>query len=258
VTVGETRALVRVVAGKQVALLKRYWINTASNLLTNYVMFLVVFLGGTAAAPAQVDNSLGGIIVGFFLWSLSWSAFQGPASGLTDEAQWGTLEQLFASPLGLRRILAVDLVVSLAVSFVTGILLLALMMVTTGTYLVVDVLTVVPLVALSLCSAAGLGFVMGGLALVYKRISQAFLLLQFLFLGALAAPAEPVILQALPLALGNDLLRTAMSEGRHLWELPTGALLALLGKAVAYLGVGAVAFRIAVREARRRGVMGHY
>lgn len=251
------RALARSVTEKQLLLLRRYWLNTAGGLVTNYVMFAIVFFGGQSAAPGVLTDTLSGIIVGFFVWSMSWGAFQNPSQGLMREARWGTLEQLYASPQGLARVLSVRMAVTLAVSFLTGSLVLVAMMATTGRWLAVDLVTVVPLVLVTLLPAVGLGFAFGGLALLHKRVENVFLVVQFLFLAGLAAPDTPVT-DLLPLSLGTDLLTTAMREGVPLWALPTADLVLATAVAAGYVGVGLVSFRIALERARRLGVMGHY
>jgi ABC-2 type transport system permease protein len=253
-----TWALARAVAGREAALFKRYWINSLSGLAATYIMFLLLFFGGRATVGGTaIDNSLAGLIVGFFLWSLSFSAFQTPAANIADEAQWGTLEQLYLSPFGLTRVIALTAVVDLAIGAGTSLVLLVLMMFTSGTVLAVNLGTVGVLVVLTMCSALGLGVAFGGLALLYKRISNVFLLVQFLFLGALAAPPT-MPFQLLPLALGNDLLRAAMQTGLPLWDLPPLAVLVLAVKAAVYLLSGFAVFRVCLRKARRDGVLGHY
>ncbi|MEZ3143631.1 ABC transporter permease [Halobaculum sp. MBLA0143] len=252
-----TYAMVRVIFGKQLVLLKRYWINTVSNVATSYVMFLLLVFGGRAVAPTTLGESLAGLIVGFFLWSLSFSAFQGPANTISTEASWGTLEQLYASPHPFRRVVGVEVASSVLFGFLTSLLLLAAMTLTAGISLAFDPLTVVPLVVLTLLPVAGMGLAFGGLALVYKRISQVFLLVQFLLLVGIAARGS-VLTWAIPLNLGSRLLTTAMSEGVGLAGLPPVALGVLVVKAVGFPLAGGVAFAVAVRAARRRGVMGHY
>jgi ABC-2 type transport system permease protein len=251
------RALLRVVFEKYLILMKRYWVNTASGLLANYLMFAFVFFGGQAAAPSIVENNLAGIIVGFFVWSMSWGAFQQGAQSLSQEAQWGTLEQQYMTPLGLTWVLVARLAADITMTVVTGIVMLLSMMVTSGTWLAVDPLTVGPLAFLTMGSAAGLGFAFGGLALVYKRISSVFLIVQFLLLGAINAPDAPGA-ALLPLALGTDLLHLAMATSVPLWELPIADLATLLAVTAGYLVTGILALRYAIDVARRRGIMGHY
>lgn len=254
----ERAALARVIFEKHFTILKRYFLNTAGGVAVTYIMFALVFFGGRSAAPGTINNSLAGIIVGFFLWTMSFGAFQDPSQSLIEEAQWGTLEQLYMSPVRFTELLTYRIGFNLLVNLVTGLVMLVLMMVTTGKYLSVDLVTVIPLVVLSLCSAVGLGIGLGGVALVYKRVSNIFLIVQFLFIGALAAPSKPYVFNLLPLALGNDLVRKSMEQGVRLWELPTTDLAVLVVKAVAYLAVGYLVMIKMVGVARERGVFGHY
>jgi ABC-2 type transport system permease protein len=118
---------------------------------------------------------------------------------------------------------------------------------------------VVPLAALALAPAIGIGFVLGGLAIRFKRIENAFNLAQFVFIGLIAAPVDQYpLMKWLPLAQGSQLLQTAMGDGVALWNLPVGELGVLVVTAVGYLLVGYVVFHYCQRWARREGVMGHY
>lgn len=251
-------AVTKVVAGKQYLLLKRYLFNTLSEILMMYVFFAVIFFGGNAVAPEFISDSLSGIIVAFFLLTMASVAYSDLSWDIIHEAQWGTLEQLYMSAQGFGRVVVVKTVVNVLFSFVFGAAVLVLMMVTTGRYLSLDVVTVVPLVLLSLASAVGVGFVLGGLAVVYKRVESTFQIVQFAFVGFVVAPVDPWVLKLLPLTLGSHLLRLAMGEGQGLAELPVVDLGLLVVKAILYLVVGYLAFRFAERTARKRGVMGHY
>lgn len=251
-------ALLRAVAEKHYRLLIRYWVNTTAGLAAIYIMFVLVFLGGQAVAPVPMGETLPAVIVGFFVWSMAFASFQDPAELLMREAQWGTLEQLYMMPMGLSRIVAARVILMLAVNLAMGFVLLVVMMISTGRYLVVDLVTVVPLSILTLFTAVGLGFAFGGLALIYKRIGNVFLIVQFMLLAALAAPSEPYVLNLLPLTLGFDLLSAAMENGTRLWELPAFDLGMVVVVGVGYLIAGAASLRYSLRVARKRGLMGHY
>lgn len=254
-----TTTLVRAVARKQVILLTRYPLNTASQLLGLYIFFALIFFGGQAVAGAAIDDSLSGLVVGFFLYTMAFTAFAGLSWALTREAQWGTLEQLYMSPYGFGRVMAVKVVVNLFVSLFYGGVILALMLLTTGQSLTVDVLTVVPVVLLTLASAVGVGFVFGGLALVYKRIENVFQLMQFGFILLIAAPIDQYpLLRVLPLAQGSHLLQEAMQGGVRLWAFAPAELAVLVATAVGYSLVGYLVFQRASDRARRDGALGQY
>jgi ABC-2 type transport system permease protein len=168
------RTLFGALARKRVVILKEYPVNTLTQLAVTYLFFAGIFFGGKAVAGPALTDSLPGIIVGFFVWTMAITAFAGASRSIMQEAQWGTLEQLYMSPYGFERVMAVNAVVRLLESFAWGAAILAAMLATTGQQLTLDVLTVVPLVVLTVASALGIGFVFAGLALVYKRIDNLF------------------------------------------------------------------------------------
>lgn len=254
--------LARAVVEKQVILLKRYWFNTAMMLVGFYLFFAIIFFGGRAAAGegANIDGTLDGLVVGFFLLTAATAAYFDVAGNVMREAQWGTLEQLFMSPFGIGRVMAIKSAFNVAFSTAIGLALLAIMLATTDRSLSVDVFTVVPIVVLTILSAVGLGFVFAGLSLLYKRIENVQQLLQFGFIALIAAPAQSdsAVLLVLPLSHGSGLLNLAMTEGVRLWEIPLANLAALAANGLAYLLAGYLVFHLLVRRARKLGVMGHY
>jgi len=244
---------------KKLLLLVRYPVNTLSQFGTMALFFLAIFYGGRAVAPAAITDTLSGLIVGYMLWTLCIASYGGLSWGITREAQWGTLEQLFMSPFGFGPVMAVRTVVNVLESFLWGAATLLFMMLVTGRWLTIDPVTVLPLAALALAPAVGIGFVFGGLAIRFKRIENAFNLAQFVFIGLIAAPVDQYpLMKWLPLAQGSQLLQTAMGEGVALWNLPADELGVLVVTAVGYLLVGYVVFHYCQRWARREGVMGHY
>jgi len=251
--------LLRAVIVKRFLLMVRYPVNTITQYVTLLLLFLVMFYGGSAIAPAAITETLDGIIVGFLLWSLSIASYAGLSWNVTREAQWGTLEQLFMSPFGFGRVMAAKTVANVLESFVSGTIILGLMLLITGRTMSLDPLTVIPIGLLAVAPAIGIGFVFGGLAIRFKRIENAFQLVQFVFIGLIAAPVDQYpLLKWLPLTQGSRLLHTAMADGVALWNLPTGELGVLLVTAVGYLVAGYATFGYCQRWARREGVMGHY
>lgn len=244
---------------KRVMLLVRYPVDTLGSLGTIYLFFALIFYGGRSVAGPAFDESLGGIVVGYFLAVMGITAYQEMASNVTDEAQWGTLEQLYMSPLGFGRVMLAESIVNVFISFVWGTVILVLMVLTTGQALSVDVVTVVPVATLAILSTLGMGFIFAGAAVLYKRISNVFGGMTFVLLAFAAAPVTRYpLLKALPLAQGSYLLRQAMDDGVRLWEFAPVELAILLAVAIGYLAVGYGAFVAATRRARSEGVMGHY
>lgn len=253
------------VLDKRLLLLLRYPMNTLAQLASVYLFFAAIFFGGRVAARSigagagALATTFDGIIVGWFLWTMSLTAYFSLAQSITREAQWGTLEQLYMSAYGFGAVMASKVVALLLVSALWGAIILPLMLVTTGRTLAIDLLTVIPVVFFTLLSVVGIGFVFGGLALVYKRIENVSQLMQFAFLGLIAAPvADSALLRYLPLVQGSAMLQQAMRDGVRLWQFTAADLAILIGTGVVYCLAGYYVFTRASDYARRKGVMGHY
>lgn len=251
--------LARALAAKRWLLLKRYPVDTIGQLVTVAVLFVVLFVGGRSLVGPSLGGSLSGIVVGYFLWTMAMGAYASLAETFIAESRWGTLEQLYVVPRGFRAIAGAMAAVFLVETMIWGTLVLGFMLFLTGVDLHLDVLAVGVIGAGALCTAVGVGFLMGGLAVLYKRVSSLLGLLQFAFVGFVAAPVGTYPeLHALPMATGTYLLRLTMETGTPLWDLPVDLLAVLLVKAVAYVGVGLFALDRIVDVARRRGVIGQY
>jgi len=241
--------------------LRRYYFNTVSSLITYYVVFLIIFYGVKAVGgPAMsAGDTLEGMIVSYFLWTQVMYAYSALSWGIADEAQVGTLEQLYLCPYGFGFVNACSMAVSLVVNLLVNAILLLAAMATTGKWLQLDVVSILPLLVLTLFGAYGVGFAMGGLALVFKRIQATFQILQFVFFGFLFIPLTKFPAGAyLPLAMGNALVKRVMVDGLRLWELPAGELAVVAGTGILYLALGLAAFSWASRVARTRGLLGQY
>lgn len=244
---------------KEWAILKRYWLNTLGGIVGAFLFFAVAFVGGQAVAGPQLDGSLGGIVVGYFLVILAIAAYMETTTKVTREAQWGTLEQLHMTPLGFGRVILLQGVVTIGFSFLWGFGVLALMLLLTGVTLSLDIVTIVPIAAFSMLSVIGVGLVFAGLAVLYKRVEQILNLVQFVIFGLVAAPLSGYeAAYLLPLAKGSDMLQRAMGDGLRLWEFSLVDHALLVGIGIAYLAVGYVVFMWFTAVATRRGVLGHY
>ena len=247
---------------KHVLELRRYWFDTISGFVLWYVIFLLLFNG--ARALVSRDDLFGstgdGLIVGYMLWIFILGAYSRFTNVLSLAAKEGTLEQLCMCPSGIVWICLCEA----AASFLVDDILiaggtLALMMITTGRYLQVDLLSIFPLLILTLLGVYGFSFFIGGLTLVFKRVESAAQLLNFLFVALIAAPIDKYpLLRILPISQGTKLLRSVMIEGKSLFEIPASEILVLGAVSLIYFAFGLGMFRIMDRMARGRALLGHY
>jgi ABC-2 type transport system permease protein len=247
---------------------RRYPINSVAGLVILYMFFMAIFLGAKAmagsTAPAFGENVAGGI-VGYCLWFFAIAAMGDMAFQVYRDATTGTLEQLILSPAGMVRILTGRAVGNLLVNFTFVVSLLFLIMLTTGIWLSFPLVPLVPLVLLTLAALWGVGFVLAGLSLNFKRIEVLTNVLQFVFLGLAVVPLSSlpggvgVLVRLLPFGVGVDAVRQVVIDGATLSQLAeSGDLLILIVNSAAYLLFGIMLYIWLDRLARRRGVVGHY
>ncbi|MDS0260960.1 ABC transporter permease [Haloarcula sp. S1CR25-12] len=251
--------LIRVVAEREVLLQFRYPLNLAGILATFLLVFSVIFFGGRAIAGQAMDESISGIVIGYFLWMMSTTAFMDIGQEIGKEAEWGTLERHFITPFSFGFVLFTKAALKLVVTAVLSLVMLAIMLVLTGEQLQFDALTIVPVVLFSLSSVFGVGFAIGGLSVLYKQVSNWMPLLQFAFAGLIAAPTTDFwLLRLLPLVQGSNMLQAAMKDGVRLWSFSATEIGLLVATGVGYLVVGYAFFTVCQRRARHLGVLGDY
>jgi ABC-2 type transport system permease protein len=242
--------------------LKRYYFDTISMIVTMFLIFLLIFYGAMAllgGTPAGSGDTLEGIVVGFMVWTFALVAYSNLSWGMIEEAQQGTLEQLYMSPLGFGWVTIFRIVANFIINAFMVFVVLLLMMASTGKWLNLDVLSLIPLVLLTVAGAYGIGFVMGGLALVFKRVQSSLQILQFVIVIFIAAPfGWSPVMRFMPLSLGTWLIGKVMIGGQSLLQLPPGDVLFLIGNSAFYFGVGFLAFKFFENIARDRGLLGHY
>lgn len=240
---------------------RRYAFDLISGMVSIYGFFIVIFFGAKIFGGDRpgFGETLEGVVVSYGLWALTVLALGSLTFELTQEAQQGTLEQLGMSPFGLSRVLIARVFTSLAVYFVVWTSMFALMMATSGRWLNLDVVSLLPLIALTLLGVVGIGFFLGGLAIVFKRIQNALSVYQILIIGLVIVPAdEVVVMKFLPLAWGTHLLRRVMVDGVSIFDMHAGDLAFLAANSIAYFAAGVGVFRRFERAARERGLLGHY
>jgi ABC-2 type transport system permease protein len=251
--------LVGAVFRKEMALFRRYIFNTLSGVIMIGLVFLALFLGLKMVGRQDLGGTIEGMIVGFYVWTCAIMSYQILSWGIMEEARAGTLEQLYMSPYGLRRVSFCYVLSHFVISIGISIPVLAFMMILTGKYLHIDLPTVLPLLIVTMTAGFGLGYITGGLGLIYKRIQAFFQILQFVFIGFISLPVDrSPLFKFLPFTLGSHLISDNMIRDVPLWGMDPLDLLILALASGFYLVLGIVVFGLCERKARTDGTMGHY
>jgi len=237
--------------------LRRYFLNTLMSMGGIFILFMLVFFGLRSFEAGT--ETLQGTIVGFAMWIFAAMAYSEMSWGLLQEARDGTLEQLYLTPSSFRRISAYRVIASFIFQFMLFVMFLGIMMVVTGEYLILNP-GVVVLVGLALLSIYGIGYIMGGLSLVFKKVQAGNQILQFMFILFLVLPSitNHYIIYITPISWGNILINRMLVGGMSLLDFSAFDYSILLINSFAYLFAGILIFSYLERVAKKRGLLGHY
>lgn len=251
--------LIRETAIREVILQKRYAFNTMMGFLSFIVIFLLVYYGGMGVMGQESPVTGNQIVIGFFLFSMANIAFNAISSMIMAEAKHGMLEQLYLSPFGLTTILLARVLVVFTLAIVIGLVLLGLLLVFSGERIILHAGTFFVTLVVTIVPAVGLGLVMGGLALRFKKIKRGFQLLNLGFIALVAAPVESYsVLKLLPISMGSHMLIESATNGTRLWEFPLLDIFLAVITGVVYFGLGLVVFRAMTYRTRTQGLLDDY
>lgn len=240
--------------------LKRYLPNTIAMILTFYIIFLGLFgVIQIVGDPTTQDMNTQYVIVNYIFWFLTITIINSVGYEVINEAMRGTLEQLSMSPMGIWRIMTARLLSTTIINLVIVVVLLYVSMATAGQWLNVDVVTIAPIMILTLFSMFGIGFIIAGISIILKQV-QAFLqILQFILMGlTFVSVSMSPILQFLPFVKGIDMVREVMIQGTSLSQFAMYDYLVLILNALFYFALGLAVFIYCERIAMRKGLLAHY
>lgn len=245
---------------REFILLKRYLPNTISMVITIYVIFLGLFLGiKVIGDPGSADVNIQYVIVNNVFWYLGLSVMNGIGYTVQNEVALGTLEQLYMSPLGAWRIFIARIVSSTITESITIILMLFLTMLTAGTWLNLDLISIVPVFLLTIVSMVGMSFMIAGMAVIFKQIGSFLQIAQFIFLALTYIPLTTLpILEFAPIVKGVDMIRQIMIHNYNLADFTLVDYASLLLNGLIYFGVGVWVFFRCERTAMEKGILGQH
>lgn len=245
---------------RSMLLFRRYPVESIMGMLMTTILFIGMVYGARyIAGPAmQFGTRMEELIVSYVLWNILVFAMGEISIGLQSEAQVGTLEQLFLAGLPAAWVFLIRALANQVLIFGLNAGVLAIILVTTGNSLSFPPSLFLPIFAV-LIGVYGLGFILGSLSLLYKRIGALMGLSQFGLMALIMIPFEQTpfsdAAQFLPLTPGAVILRDLMARGLALD--PSLLLLATINS-LAYFAVGFAIFTWVAGKTKERGLLGSY
>lgn len=255
--------LLKAMMKKNFLILWRYPFNLVAGIISIMMIFLVIFYGAKfiGGNNPSFGNTLEGIVMGFMLWTFIIFAFSDLTWDFINEAQQGTLEQLYMSSLGFGWVSLSYVLSFLVINLTLTLSMFFLMMALTGKWLHLDFFSLIPLMLLTVWGVYGFGFAMGGLALVFKQVQAVFQIFQFIWLLFVMAPSVMDTMpwvKFLPVTWGVELIGRVLIGGQSLYAMPFADIAFLAAVSATYFLIGYALFKRLKGVARDRGLLGHY
>lgn len=238
------------------------------SMFTQILMFGGVFLAVSfmMGNGRFVPERMATVMVGYMVWTFATMALNDMSWNLMEEAQTGTLEQMYMTmaPTGLivlgrafaRLIFAGSMVTILSMVFIAVFELpLPLRW------------PAVPILILTVTGVYGFGFIVAGATLAFKQVGTLAFIIQnsLLFLNGSFYPVDrfpqglATFAKTLPTTQGIIVLRRVLLDKQSLAAVWTdGSLVWLIVHSVLFLFGGWTIFKWCERTARRRGTLGQY
>lgn len=226
-------------------------------MLTTVFYGLVLGIHYVAGTSSSFGDRLDSLVVGYVLWALVGLTLVYLPRTIENEAQTGFIEQIFLSPFSVSTIYLMRAFANVALNLVLISSVLLTILAITKSKIQFSLSLLLPLSTVVI-AAIGLGFVLGALALLFKRIYRIVNILEFSLLFLLTAPIEnwggltQILGQLLPMTPGMIMLRGIMVRGELL--NPLQFLIAVIN-GVAYFALGILMFQAIERYAKQKGIL---
>jgi ABC-2 type transport system permease protein len=249
--------LFKVEALKYFLELKRYFFNTVSSLLSIYIIFLAYFFGFKFMGGPNMDTGkLDVFIVGYIMWMFALISFQSNSYLIYDEMQKGTFEQLYLCSMGIETSILFRMFMDLIFSFIFNGIIFYLTMLTTGRYFSIPFLKIFIPLMISLPSLWGLGYIFGGLTLIYKKTVSFLQIMQFAIIVLVAVDAYPLnFFSFLPFSAGATTVQGIINFKE---TFPLSWFFFLSAISLFYYFVGLALFRYFLKRAKKQNLLGQY
>lgn len=252
---------------KAVKDLTRYKFDTFSEILSFYVLFIAMFLGvkifghSMNVSSVKLGNTLEGFVAGYFLWTIMVMAYSDVSYGIVDDATRGTLEQLNMSNLGLHNILIARSISNILIYLLMSFIVLFSIMATTGYWLHLKIFSAIIFIFIGIFSILGISLILGGLALIFKKIKSLLNVIQFCLI-ALVLPANGAFSKTgvtlIPFRPSIENVYASMIGGKSLATFSLESYGQMILNSAIYLTIGLLIFKRCCIIAKQKGLLGQY
>ncbi|MBA6417592.1 hypothetical protein H4J50_16405 [Colwellia sp. 6M3] len=240
----------------QFFLLKRYWFETVASSVLLIGLFLGLYFIISAMNDGTSDASdLETLIIGFVIWVFANASYSSASKDIVEEIRQNTLERLSLSPSPLWMIFLLRAIWNIISGLAFLIFALTALSYITNIQLQIDWTVFLPSLLLGMPSLIGLGFVIAGFSVLFKKAQSIQGVIYFVLIGVISVTALPLNpASILPFATAATTAKSSISGG--LLDLNTVIFISL--NSILYFFLGLIIFKKLLNKSRHEGVLGHY
>lgn len=248
---------------------KAYWFNLIFGNLNIFFLFLGIFYAFTGESSDH--NQIFSMLIGLMVWYYGVHAIDLVALIIEEEAEEGTLEQIFMTRTNFIIVLMNRIISQIVFDTIKGIFVFTLCIITFKIspefILSVNWFWTLVIFFISLAGLYGIGYIVAGLSLVYKKtsaIAGAFSNILLFFTGVIIDVNKlPVIFQflskILPLYWGMKTLDELVISDFNIVQVITGSsFITLMVSVVVWILIGVTVFECFKKKAIARGTLNQY
>jgi len=238
----------------------RYRVDSALSVGLLVLLFYGLLFGTRSAALGTYALGSGneGLLLGFSCWVLATGGVSHVAHDIEEEAKTGTLEPLFLGVPGPGTVFMARNVAAMLAGVPVLLLVATALALATRSVFHVCAAALLPLLSLDM-AASGIGFALGALAILVKRVRIPVVLAQLVVVGMLVShiegPGVQQLLAWLPIAPALHALRRLLLSGA---SLTPGTCVLLVANGMAWLAIGFGLFQLSIRRARALGLLAQH
>lgn len=252
----------------------RYPLETGAMVFMFCLMFFMMFFFADSVTrnvavdsmtKSELEANSARILMGYIVWLVSTGALNLMSTQLTVEAQAGTLQQLYLTPLGFTTLLIARAAVGFLFSLVVTSIIAFIILSVSGILLETDYVALFVSLVFIWIGVSGLGLIFAGLTLVLKRIQQVLALAVWGSILLTFTPLEDIpgwltfFVKTFPFTQGMRIFRaSAVDHESFVRLIVNGEIPYLVGGAIAYFIVGLWCYQRFENIARKKGVLGQY
>lgn len=243
---------------------KRYPTEAIAQIFIAAGGFIALVKGGSFLSGIPLMGTrLSDLVISYILWMLILNSIGDSGFSVVDESEAGTLEQLYLSKYNPTQLFLIRSVVNIIFSLLFILIVMTLLMLVMGISLHVRFELIIMPIVLALIVAMGVGLLVASLAILFKKVTQLFTIIQFGFIFLIMYPfSDGNILSQI---VGNIMpitpiyvWLTNITRSQSMFYPNRWQLLFSVVNALVWFTGGIICYQVASNRAQRLGTLGHY